>query len=59
VSDLAEALGAQTISTEDLKQVDEALDSLTNVNSAEDYLDLLHRLGEPCAAEILLRLRRG
>lgn len=58
VSELADALGALRISTETLLEVDPTLDSMTNVNSAADYLQLLERFGQTCPAQIKAQLNR-
>jgi len=48
VSDLASAFATNRIDVESLKVIDPELDSLTNVNSAVDYLELLNRFGLEC-----------
>lgn len=58
VSDLATALQANIVPVADLLPVDAALDSLTNINSAEDYLALLAKLGEACPPQVLAQLNR-
>ena len=44
------------IDAEELRVVDPELDTLTNVNSAEDYFRLLKRFGQQCPEELLQRL---
>ncbi len=52
VSDLAAAFGAHRIESELLREVDSELDSLTNINSVDDYRRLLARLGLACPPEL-------
>ena len=56
VSDLADAFGARKIQVQTLASSDPNLDSLTNVNSAKDYLDLLARFGQKCPPQFKTRL---
>ena len=55
VSDLATAFKVNRIDVEGLKVVDPTLDSLTNVNSASDYLRLLKRFGLDCPEQFVGR----
>ena len=48
VSDLANVFAVNQIDVEELRAVDPELDSLTNVNTAEDYRNLLKRFGLKC-----------
>jgi molybdopterin-guanine dinucleotide biosynthesis protein A len=57
VSDLASAFATNRIDVETLRIVDPNLDSLTNVNLARDYLELLHRFGLPCPEKFVGKLR--
>ena len=52
----AEGFQVTNIDAEELRVVDPELDTLTNVNSAEDYFRLLKRFGQQCPAELLQRL---
>ncbi len=56
VSDLATAFFVNRIDVESLKVVDPDLDSLTNVNSARDYVELLQRFGLDCPEQFTDRL---
>jgi molybdopterin-guanine dinucleotide biosynthesis protein A len=58
VSDLAEALGARKIAADSLSAIDPNLDSMTNINSAADYLSLLERFGEPCPPQLKAKLNQ-
>jgi molybdopterin-guanine dinucleotide biosynthesis protein A len=53
VSDLANAFTTNRIDIESLKVVDPDLDSLTNVNSAADYFELLKRFGLECPEQFV------
>ena len=57
VSLLAECFNCINVSIDSLKSVDPELDSVTNVNSVEDYLNLLKRMGQTCPVELFERLR--
>ena len=52
VSELATALDARCIDSETLRKIDPDLDSLTNINSVDDYRNLLKRLGLECPPEL-------
>ena len=52
VSDLAAALDARCIKADELRKADPDLDSLTNINSVDDYRILLDRLGLECPPEL-------
>lgn len=52
VSDLATALDARLLKADSLREIDPDLDSLTNVNSVDDYRNLLGRLKIQCPPEL-------
>ena len=52
VSDLATALDARLLKADSLREIDPDLDSLTNVNSVDDYRQLLVRLKLQCPPEL-------
>ena len=52
VSDLAAAFDARCIKAESLREADPDLDSLTNINSVDDYRSLLKRLGLECPPKL-------
>lgn len=52
VSELATAFDANCIDADQLRDIDPNLDSLTNVNSVDDYRNLLKRLGLACPPEL-------
>lgn len=52
VSELATAFEANCIDAAQLREVDPNLDSLTNINSVDDYRSLLKRLGLRCPPEL-------
>ena len=56
VCNLAEGFQVTNIDAEELRVVDPELDTLTNINSAEDYFRLLKRYGQQCPEELLQRL---
>ena len=56
VCNLAEGFQVTNIDAEELRVVDPELDTLTNINSAEDYFRLLKRFGQQCPEELLQRL---
>lgn len=56
VCDLADGFDITNIDAEELRVVDPELDTLTNINSAEDYFRLLKRFGQQCPEELLQRL---
>lgn len=58
VSDLSGAFSAIRVEADELRQVDPELDSMTNVNSAEDYFRLLERFCLDCSEEIREKLSR-
>ena len=56
VSELADAVGAKKIPVESLIEIDPNLDSLTNINSTQDYLELLKRFGLACPPQLERKL---
>jgi len=58
VCDLAEGFKVTNIDAKELRVVDPELDTLTNINSAEDYFCLLKRFGQQCPEGLLQRLTR-
>ena len=56
VCNLAEGFQVTNIDAEELRAVDPELDTLTNINSAEDYFRLLKRFSQQCPEELLQRL---
>lgn len=56
VSDLAGAFKSNLVDVKSLTSIDPALDSMTNINSAEDYWTLLNRFGLNCPKELLKRI---
>ena len=58
VCNLAEGFQVTNIDAEELRVVDPELDTLTNINSAEDYFCLLKRFGQQCPEGLLQRLTR-
>jgi molybdopterin-guanine dinucleotide biosynthesis protein A len=59
VSDLADAFEALKIPLESLTAVDPQLDSLTNINSADDYLKLLKRFAQECPPQFREQLLKS
>ncbi len=59
VSDLADAFEALKIPVESLAAVDPQLDSLTNINSADDYLKLLKRFAQECPPQFREQLLKS
>ena len=53
---LATELNANRISIDSLRNVDPELDSITNINSIEDYADLLKRFSQPLPPEIQAKI---
>ena len=58
VCDLAEGFNVANIDAEALRVVDPELDTLTNINSAEDYFHLLKRFDQQCPEKLRQRLIR-
>ncbi len=56
VCDLAEGFDVTNIDAEELRVVDPELDTLTNINSADDYFRLLKRFDQQCPEKLLQRL---
>ena len=56
VCNLAEGFKVTNIDAEELRVVDPELDTLTNINSVEDYFRLLKRFGQRCPEKLLQRL---
>lgn len=57
VCDLAEGFDVANIDAEALRVVDPELDTLTNINSADDYFRLLKRFGQQCPEKLLQKLK--
>ena len=56
VSELAAAVDAIQPDMEGMKQIDPQLDSMTNINTAQDYRRLLDRFGLDCPPELAKRI---
>ena len=59
VCDLTDGFDVVNLDADTLHVVDPELDTLTNINSAADYLRLLERFGQQCPEELLSKLRAG
>lgn len=57
VCDLADGFDVANIDAETLRVVDPELDTLTNINSAADYFQLLKRFQQRCPEELLRKLQ--
>ncbi len=57
VSELADAFDARKVPVNELKDVDPNLDSMTNINSAQDYQALLDRFQLTCPPELAKRIK--
>lgn len=57
VSELATAFQAHQIPVDLLREIDPELDSMTNINSASDYYNLLKRFGLELSSELQTRLQ--
>ena len=59
VCDLADGFDVVNLDADALRIVDPELDTLTNINSAADYVRLLERFGQQCPEELLRKLEAG
>jgi molybdopterin-guanine dinucleotide biosynthesis protein A len=59
VSELATAFQAHQISVDSLREIDPELDSMTNINSAIDYYNLLKRFGLELSPDLQTRLQEN
>jgi len=59
VSELATAFQAHQISVDLLREIDPELDSMTNINSAIDYYNLLKRFGLELSPDLQTRLQEN
>ena len=57
VSELASEFDARMLDVDSLREIDPDLDSMTNINSAKDYRDLLKRFGLEISPEIANRIK--
>jgi molybdopterin-guanine dinucleotide biosynthesis protein A len=57
VSELATAFPSHQIHVDSLREIDPELDSMTNINSAVDYFDLLKRFGLELSPELQNRFK--
>ena len=56
VCDLADGFDVVNLDAEALRVVDTELDTLTNINSASDYFQLLERFGQQCPDDLKRKL---
>lgn len=57
VSELATSFQTRQIAVDSLREIDSELDSMTNINSAIDYFNLLKRFGLELSPELQTRLK--